>query len=181
MSRGNPKPQYKVLPLNPSDMNMPWLFETPKEYKTGLPVFQRSMGDRYAVLENCVQKLLDQIPEERHISRILPRNERALSYFVSIKVNEKTSNYVLILGAEASTKTKGMNYSDGQDHYQFSNSFFVLGSKEPMNEDKFGKPTGLREVKNRPFQIYDCNRESIQQLAINLAKVILTREKIVLD
>ncbi len=181
MSKPQKNSRYQVAALTQNDLAVPWFCKAPREYKPKLALLQKGMGAQYALFSNWVAKILTNVDEDRQIQRIMPKNERVMAYYIRIKIAEKISNYVLILGADVSTKHKSMAYGVGKDAYDYQNCYYIIGSQEFLNEEKFGKPLGERQVRERFFHEYGPNRTETNELVLRLMKIVMAKEGIHYD
>lgn len=178
MSEKTQKSQYRVISLKTEDLPVPWFSEETRNYRTQLPVFQKKLGAHYSQFSEWVGLLLNHIDEARQIRRILPKTEWVLGYWIKISIAQKEHNYLLIMGAEVSTKPKSMGYGAGKDHYECQNCYYVLGSLESLNTEKFGTPSGVRQVRNHKFHEYLSVQSAHQDLVLRLMKIIMAKENI---
>ncbi|MBF0289650.1 MAG: hypothetical protein HQM14_17700 [SAR324 cluster bacterium] len=181
MSEASKKSQYQVRPIIAKDLSLPWYCEKLKDYKTKLALLKKSMEERYPVFSENVSLLLNQVDETKQVRRIMPKNEWVLAYYIRVLINKKVHNYILMVGAEVSTKPKSIAYGEAKDHYDCQNCYYVLGSQEILNEKKFGPPSGGRQVREVLFHEYNTNRIEIHELVAQLLKIIMAKENIQID
>lgn len=173
--------QYSAIHLNQESLDNPWFCPLPKEYKTKQVLLQRSMGPQYQAFSNLVSGMLNHVDETKLIQRLMPKNEWVLAHRVRISIAQKIQHYLLIIGAEIKTKTKSMGYKAGNDSYDCQNCYYVIGSREILNEDKFGSPSGERLVNGTQFYEYPSTQPELHQLVMQLMKIVIAKENMKID
>ncbi len=181
MSESSKKSQYQVRHIIEKDLSLPWYCNQMKDYKTKLALLKKSMEEQYSIFSEHVSLLLNQVGETKQIRRILPKNEWVLAYYIRVLIHQKAHNYLLMVGAEVSTKSKSIAYREAKDHYHCQNCYYVLGSQEILNEKKFGPPSGERQVREVIFHEYNTNRGEVHKLVTQLLKIIMVKENIKIE
>ncbi|MBF0279349.1 MAG: hypothetical protein HQM13_16250 [SAR324 cluster bacterium] len=181
MNENSKKSPYRVTALGIDDLDLPWFCSSHRDYKIKLVTLERSMNGQYPLFSERVALLLNQVDENKQIRRFMPKNEWVLANYIKVNLNKVKFDYLLLIGAEVAVKPRSMGYGAGKDQYQCQNCYYVVGSRELLNESKFGQPTGERQVRNLPFHEYGNNHSEIHNLVMNLMKIILAKENIKLQ
>ena len=181
MSETFKKSPYRVTALAADDLDLPWLCSAPRDYKVKIVTLERSMGVQYPTFSEYVSLLLNHVDEAKQIRRIMPKNEWVLANYIKVSLSKKVFSYLLLIGAEVTIKTRSIGYGAGKDQYQCQNCYYVVGSREVLNEEKFGQPSGERRVRNHLFHEYNNNQPEINNLVLHLTKIIMTKENLKLQ
>lgn len=178
MNTPTPKPQYVIKQLRDNEIDLPWFCPAFKDYRNKIALLQKKMAGEYSNFQRYLIKIFEKLGEEKAIKRLLPKSELSMVFEIDIVAGGKSSVYVMILGSEVATKPKSMQYADGKDRKDFLAPYFVICSKEILNEQKFGKAVGQRQLSGQPIQEWDCMHPGVQELLIRLIKVVMTKENI---
>lgn len=174
----NKKSKYRVTRITANDLDLPWLCSTPRNYKAQIVTLKRSMGARYHTFSELVSLLLNHVDEAQQIRRIMPKTEWVLAHGIQITMQQRAYNYLLVVGAEIQTQSRGMAYGSSEDRYDCQNCYYVIGSEEALHEDKFGLPSGERLVHNTRYHEYNNNRVEVHNLVLQLIKIIMSKENL---
>lgn len=162
------KPVWQITLMNHQQIANPFFHNTLATYNTQLNLLRARMGDQYKPFAQYVSDRLESTPESVSVRRRTPKHEWTLPYHLRKISSKGTEDYLLVLGAEAKAKPKGMGYAS-KETYAFT-PFFVLGATKP--EEGFGDPVGERSAKGMSFQEYSFQQPAVIKTALELIQII---------
>jgi len=93
-------------------------------------------------------------------------------YLIQYVLPDFSDDYLFILGGEAKTKAKGMQYSMGDD-YSFT-PYFVFATAEKKEE--YGTPSEERQVSGRTFYEYPVTNEEVRKKVTEFISICQNKE-----
>lgn len=159
---------WDVHLLNEKQMGNPYLTQQMQQFGTMLNLIKAKMGEFYPSFSTFVNETLDNTPETSSIRRRTPKHEWAQPYLIRKITAGKTETWVLVLGAEAKAKPKGMGYS-ARETYAYT-PYFVLATDAPG--EGFGDPVGERLAAGHELREYSFNSPAVvKQVMVLMDKV----------
>ena len=167
-----PTLEIKITPLQKKQIPFFYLCASASKYKAKLSLIKIKMGGEYVNLSRIATKLFHKFGENGVVKRRTPKHDWTIPYLFEYILGEQSTDYLFILGGEASVKAKGMGYSSG-DEYSYT-PYFVFAAAEP--EEEFDPSIGERIVSGRKFLEYDVNNPKVRNKAVELMYLIEKKE-----
>ncbi len=157
------KIQYGLEVLTMNDLDFPFFDKRLETYKPKLEFLVKKVGTDYEKFRSKMWKLFNLVANEHFIIRKDPCHEWVIPFLVS----SGSMQFLLILGAEISLKDQQAGYqSKFAKSVHVLNCYYLLGTQN--RNDKFGKVTDIRTVKDVPFHLYSYAEQTVQNMSFTL-------------
>ena len=157
------KISYGLEVLKADDLDFPFFDKRQETYKPKLDFLVKKVGTDYEKFKTKIWKLFNLVAQQHFIIRKEPCHEWALPFLFS----HGKMQLLLIIGAEISQadQTSGYKSKWAASRHQF-NGYYLLATQ--IRNDKFGKVTDIRTVKNVHFHLYSYAEKTVQNMSFSL-------------
>ena len=157
------KIQYGLEVLKMDDLDFPFFDKRVETYRPKLEFLVKKVGTDYEKFRSKMWKLFNLVAKEHFIIRKDPCHE----WVIPLLISSGKLQFLLILGAEISLKDQQAGYqSKFAKSVHALNCFYLLGTQN--RNEKFGKVTDIRTVKNAPFHLYSYVEQTVQNMSFTL-------------
>ncbi len=155
--------QYGLEVLKIDDLDFPFFDKRIETYRPKLEFLIKKVGTDYEKFKSVVWKLFNMVAKEHFIIRKDPCHEWAIPFLFA----HGKQQFLLIVGAEISFKDQQAGYkSKFMKSDYVLNCYYLLATQ--ARNDKLGKVTDIRTVKNIPFHLYSYTERTVQNMSFAL-------------
>lgn len=166
-----PEPRWEVTLLKKNQLNRHFFMDSVAGFQNQLTALRARMKGQWGEFSSYVSDLLDKTPEIKSIRRRTPKHEWVMPYRMRRVLPDETQEYLLILGAEARAKPRGMGYQ-AREAYNFS-PYFVFATD--AEEEGFGESIGERIVTGNALKEYSFQQGAVTRKVMELLEVLKTK------
>ncbi|MDH4120957.1 MAG: hypothetical protein OEV94_04555 [Deltaproteobacteria bacterium] len=170
---GEKPKEWRVVLLTHEQIANPFFTNNTSAFTSGLNILRVRMGESYGNFRDYVTQTLENSPETAQVRRRTPKHEWTLPYLIIHDTPKGPVYYLVVLGAEAKTKPRGMGYQS-KESYDLT-PYFVFAASQP--EDGFGEAVGDRVAGGHTLREYSFQTGGVVRKVLDLLSHIKQKDK----